>query len=466
MFRAGGTSLSGQSVTNGILVDISQHWDTIAVSENGHKVTVQPGITGAMVNARLRKYGRKIGPDPSSIVAAMMGGILSNNASGMCCGTAYNSYHTTNSIRFILPNGLAFSTALKDDYSRFEVECPSLHVGIMTIRNNILKNEVLHNKIRKKYLTKTTIGYSLNAFIDFEHPLDIFAHLLIGAEGTLGFISEAILDTIPDPSFKSTALLYFPNMKEACKAIVPLTEYGAMMVELMDRASLRAVESIEGIDPILKELPTEVAALIEFQETDTTLLHNKVDAFFWDCSRFSLLRFPSFTENEKERDFLWKIRKGLFPSVGAIRKRGTTVILEDLAFPVQHLGDAIGDLELLFKRFHYENAIIFGHAKDGNIHFVVTQAFDTKEEIARYDAFIKEVVVLVVDKYEGSLKAEHGTGRNMAPFVETEWGGEAYEIMKSIKELTDPSGLLNPGVIINDNPHAHITEPAEVTTES
>ena len=463
VFRAGGTSLSGQSVTNGILVDISQHWDKVAVAENGQNVTVQPGITGAMVNARLRKHGRKIGPDPSSIVAAMMGGILSNNASGMCCGTAFNSYHTTSNIRFVLPNGQVYSTSLKEDYKRFEVECSSLHKGIREIRESILKNEALHNKIRKKYLTKTTIGYSLNAFIDFEHPLDIFAHLLIGAEGTLGFISEAILDTIPDPAYKSTALLYFPNMKEACKAIVPLTEYGAMMVELMDRASLRAVESIDGIDPILKELPPEAAALlIEFQETDTSQLHKKVDAFLQDCSRFSLLRFPTFTENEKERDFLWKIRKGLFPSVGAIRKRGTTVILEDLAFPVQHLGDAIGDLELLFKKFHYENAIIFGHAKDGNIHFVVTQAFDTKEEIARYDAFIKEVVVLVVDKYEGSLKAEHGTGRNMAPFVETEWGGEAYEIMKTIKELADPSGLLNPGVIINDNPHAHITDLKEL----
>lgn len=463
VFRAGGTSLSGQSVTNGILVDISQHWDKVSITDNGEKVNVQPGITGAMVNARLKKFGRKIGPDPSSIIAAMMGGILSNNASGMCCGTAYNSYHTTHTIRFILPNGLAYTTANKEDYSRFKEECASLYDGIKSIRDSIHQNEELYKKIRKKYLTKTTIGYSLNAFIDFEDPLDIFAHLLIGAEGTLGFIAEAQLNTIPDPSFKSTALLYFPDMKEACKAIVPLTEYGAMMVELMDRASLRAVEDIEGIDPILKDLPASAAALlVEFQETDTQVLHQKVDAFLQDCSRFSLLRFPVFTENEKERDFLWKIRKGLFPSVGAIRKRGTTVILEDLAFPVQHLGDAISDLELLFQKFKYDNAIIFGHAKDGNIHFVVTQAFNSKEEISRYDAFIKEVVELVVVKYDGSLKAEHGTGRNMAPFVETEWGAEAYVIMKTIKQLADPNGLLNPGVIINDNPHAHITDLKEM----
>lgn len=463
VFRAGGTSLSGQSITDGILVDISQHWRKIVIEDNGQRVRVQPGITGAMVNAQLKKYGRKIGPDPSSIFAALMGGILSNNASGMCCGTANNSYHTTCGIKFILPDGNCYSTEIKNDYMRFEKNASNLYNGLNELREKIWTDQELFKKIRNKYLTKTTIGYSLNAFLDFEHPLDIFAHLLIGAEGTLGFISEAILETKSDPACKSTALLYFPDMKEACKAIMLLTEYGAMMVELMDKASLKAVEAIDGIDPFLKELPPAAAALlVEFQENDTLLLHQKVDAFLQDCSRFSLLRFPIFTENEKEREFLWKIRKGLFPSVGAIRERGTTVILEDITFPVAHLGEAISDLRLLFQKYHYDNAIIFGHAKDGNIHFVVTQSFDTECEIIRYDAFIREVVAVVIDKYGGSLKAEHGTGRNMAPFVETEWGKEAYEIMKTIKKLADPFGLLNPGVIINNNPLAHITNLKEM----
>ena len=96
-----------------------------------------------------------------------------------------------------------------------------------------------------------------------------------------------------------------------------------------------------------------------------------------------------------------------------------------MAFPLHLLGDAILDLQVLFKKFGYNNAIIFGHAKDGNIHFVVTQAFDTPNEVERYHAFISDVVELVVKKYNGALKAEHGTGRNMAPFVEAEWGGDA-----------------------------------------
>ncbi|CAN5480498.1 FAD-binding and (Fe-S)-binding domain-containing protein [soil metagenome] len=457
VFRTGGTSLSGQSITDGILVDLSQHWNKINIEDDGNLVRVQPGITGAMVNAYLKKYKRKIGPDPSSISAAMMGGILSNNASGMCCGVKLNSYHTTKYIRFILPDGKTFNTKNAADYNRFGKECSELYNSLNAIKNEIILNEILYNKIRKKYQTKNTVGYSLNAFIDHEHPLDILAHLLVGAEGTLAFISEAVLQTVPDYPYKSTALLYFPDIYAACQAIVPLTNAGAAMVELMDRASLHAVEDLSGMPVIVKTLPEAATALlIEFQENSIEELEQRVNSFLSTTSNLSLFNAPVFTNDSAEQDFLWKVRKGLFPAVGAVRASGTTVILEDVAFPVDKLGDAILDLQLLFKKYHYHNAIIFGHAKDGNIHFVVTQAFDTQKEIDRYDTFMREVIKLVVEKYDGSLKAEHGTGRNMAPFVETEWGGDAYAIMKKIKLVIDPHLLLNPGVIINEDKNAHI----------
>lgn len=457
VFRTGGTSLSGQSITDGILVDLSQHWSRISVEQDGLLVRTQPGITGAMVNAYLKPHRRKIGPDPSSISAAMMGGIVSNNASGMCCGVSLNSYHTIKYLSFILPDGKCFTTENPQDYERFEKDCQSLFSTVGSLRQEIRSNEELAAKIRKKYLTKTTIGYSLNAFIDFDHPLDIFAHLLVGGEGTLAFISEVVMNTVPDYPFKATALLYFPTIYDACQSIVPLTNLGALMVELMDRASLHAVENLKGMPSIVKTLPESAAALlIEFQDNSEAALLSRVSEFVSFSKSLTLINEPVFTSDPEEQDFLWKVRKGLFPAVGAVRKSGTTVILEDIAFPVEKLGDAILDLQLIFKRFNYHNAIIFGHAKDGNIHFVVTQAFDTSEEISRYELFMKDVVDLVVIKYDGTLKAEHGTGRNMAPFVETEWGGEAYDIMKRIKLAVDPAGYLNPGVIINDDPKSFI----------
>jgi len=457
VFRTGGTSLSGQCITDGILVDLSQHWKKIQVEEGGALVRVQPGITGAMVNAYLKQYHQKIGPDPSSISAAMMGGILSNNASGMCCGVQFNSYHTVLHIRFILPDGKIFSTEKPADYLRFEQECAALFGSLQQLRQQILSNERLYQTVRQKYQTKNTVGYSLNAFIDYEHPLDILAHLLIGGEGTLAFIAEAVLKTVPDYPFKSTALLYFPNIYAACLAIVPLTNAGALMVELMDRASLRAVENMDGMPAIVKTLPDGAAALlIEFQEDSQVQLDARVNSFLASVDQLQLFNAPVFTNDAAEQAFLWKVRKGLFPAVGAVRASGTTVILEDIAFPVAQLGDAIIDLQELFKKYHYHNAIIFGHAKDGNIHFVVTQSFNSPEEIKRYDDFLQEVVTLTTQKYQGTLKAEHGTGRNMAPFVATEWGGDAYAIMKQLKLAVDPKLLLNPGVIINEDEQVHI----------
>lgn len=457
-FRTGGTSLSGQAITDGILVDLSQYWNKMQIESDGQTVRVQPGITGSMVNAYLKRYKRKLGPDPSSIDAAMMGGILSNNSSGMCCGVKLNSYHTTKHIRFILPDGKTFTTEESADYIRFEQECGTIFTAIKQLQEQLKNNRELYDLVRRKYETKNTVGYSLNSFIDHEHPLDVLSHLLIGAEGTLGFIAEAVMETVPDYPCKTTAFLYFPNIYAACQAIIPLTISGAEAVELMDRASLRSIDSLKGVPDRLKTLPeTASALLVEFQANSFEELHAKRDVFLASATDLLMLEPPVFTEDLKEQAFFWKLRKGMFPAVGAVRASGTTVILEDIAFPVAKLGDAILDLQTLFKKYAYHEAIIFGHAKDGNIHFVVTQAFHTAAEIERYDLFMQDVVKLVVETYDGTLKAEHGTGRNMAPFIETEWGGEAYQIMKTLKAAIDPQNLLNPGVIINENKKAHIT---------
>lgn len=455
-FRAAGTSLSGQSVTNGILAELSR-WNAVNVEREGDIVSVQPGVTGAQVNARLKRYKRKIGPDPASIQAAMMGGIVSNNSSGMCCGVTHNSYHTLQYLRFILPNGRIFDTAEPADYRRFELEADSICKELIAIRNEIVSSAVLMNLIRSKYQTKNTVGYSFNAFLDFEHPLDIFAHLLVGAEGTLAFLSRIDLRTIPDKPIKLTGLLYYKNMADACKSIIPLTASGAEAIELMDRASLASVEHLPGIPEYLRSLgPDAAALLVEYQANSVEEIRGCEQRFCQIEGELSLMSPAVFTRDSVEQAFLWKVRKGMFPSVGAVRKSGTTVILEDIAFPVSSLGDAIVDLQSLFYKHGYTSAIIFGHAKDGNIHFVITQSFNVQTEVARYDRFMRELVDLVIHKYQGTLKAEHGTGRNMAPFVVTEWGTEIYQLMKRLKDTVDPGRLLNPGVIINEDKEAHI----------
>ena len=139
-----------------------------------------------------------------------------------------------------------------------------------------------------------------------------------------------------------------------------------------------------------------------------------------------------------------------------MRRTGTTVIIEDVAVPIESLATATLDLQALMRQNGYGEGIIFGHALEGNLHFVFTQDFSDATEVARYECFMDDVCRLIIEKYDGSLKAEHGTGRNMAPFVEKEWGKQATDLMRSIKHLFDPKNLLNPGVILNDDPQAHL----------
>jgi D-lactate dehydrogenase len=457
-FRAAGTSLSGQAVTDGILVDISRHWNKLQIKESGKRVHVQPGVIGARVNAALMPYAAKMGPDPASIATCMLGGILSNNSSGMCCGVEQNAYHTVRSIRFMLPSGTVIDTADANADALFHAREPKLAAGILQLKSQIESSPALRDRIRRKYKSKNTTGYSLNAFLDFETAVSIFEHVLIGSEGTLAFIAEAVLNTVPDLPVKYTGLLLFPDLYAASESIVPLREAGAKALEIMDRASLRSVENQAGIPPAIKSLPEGAAGLlVEFQAA-TEAERAAIEIVASDAvTTLKLLEPAKFTSVPSEQAALWKIRAGMFPSVGSVRKSGTTVLIEDVAFPIESLADAALDLTKLFAKHGYDNGIIFGHAKDGNLHFVITQSFNDQNAVDQYARFIDDVVEIVVTRYDGALKAEHGTGRNMAPFVETEWGSDAYAIMRRLKELADPENLLNPGVIINPDRNAHLS---------
>lgn len=466
-FRAAGTSLSGQAVTDGILVDISKHWGAYAVEDGGALLRAQPGIVGAFLNAVLKPYGRRIGPDPASIDACMLGGILANNSSGMCCGVTENAYRTVHSMTFVLPNGFTLNSAMPDAHRIFEGEMPHIAQGLLDLKRRLQANAELAGRVRRRYQMKNTNGYLLNAFVDYERPLDILTHLLIGSEGTLGFIAEAVLHTLPDLPRRYTGMLYFQTVQDAAAAIAPLRDSGVRAAEIMDRAALRAVESAPGVPAILRELPGGAAAILaEYQAEDTEALQAFKKAAEHTLRQLRLLHDPEFTEDPARQAALWKPRKGIIASVGAMRAPGTTSLIEDVLFPVPRLADAVTDLQALFDAHGYPEGVIFGHAKDGNLHFQVNQSFNTEADVRRFDGFIRDLVQVVSGKYDGALKAEHGTGRNMAPFVETEWGAEAVGIMRDLKSLLDPDGMLSPGVILNPNPQAHVADVKAITPVS
>jgi len=455
-FRAAGTSLSGQAISDSVLVIAGGKWQRHAILDDGARIRLEPGVLGKYANLSLGPYGRKIGPDPASINAAMIGGIAANNASGMCCGNSQNSYKTLAGLRIVFANGSVLDTADSDSRQHFRQDNAELVEGMEKLRDEVRADAVLKERIVRKFKIKNTTGYSLNALIDYDDPVDIIAHLMIGSEGTLGFISEITYHTVVEHAHKASALIIFPDIKTACTATAILKSQPVEAVELMDRAALRSVENKAGMPAFLRELADETAALlVETRASSAAELQRNIEAVSISLAGVELVRELEFTDIASEYIRLWNIRKGLFPAVGAVRQCGTTVIIEDVAFPMEHLAEATLELQQLMASYEY-NGIIFGHALAGNLHFVFTQDFGKPEEVERYSSFMDEVCSMVVEKYDGSLKAEHGTGRNMAPYVEMEWGQEAYRLMERIKALFDPKGLLNPGVILNDNPTIHL----------
>ncbi|HEX4882510.1 MAG TPA: FAD-binding and (Fe-S)-binding domain-containing protein [Casimicrobiaceae bacterium] len=456
-FRAAGTSLSGQAVSDSVLVLLGDNWNRCSIAADASSITLGPAVLGAAANRRLAPHGRKIGPDPASIDSAMIGGIAANNASGMCCGTAHNSYRTLAAMRLVLADGTRLDTGDAASRSAFARARPDLVDGLRELRRTVRDDPALAARIRHKYRMKNTTGYSLNALVDFDDPVDILAHLMIGSEGTLGFIAEVTLATVADPACKATALILFDDLRGACDAVSRLARAPVDAVELADRAALRSVQGKPGLPPQLAALgPDGAALLVETRATDAGALDARIAACEAALAGVAGMAPARFSRDPAECARLWAVRKGMFPSVGAMRRAGTTVIIEDVAFPVDRLADATLDLRSLLHEHGYDEAIIFGHALEGNLHFVFTQDFGTATEVERYRAFMDAVCTLVVDRYDGSLKAEHGTGRNMAPYVELEWGPHAYALMRRIKALLDPGGLLNPGVVLDDDPLGHV----------
>ena len=457
-FRAAGTSLSGQSISDSVLIVAGKNWERYMVSEDASAITLEPGIVGARVNAILKPYGRKFGPDPASIGSCMVGGIVMNNASGMSCGTHANSDKELESVRMVFADGTVLDTGNETSREAFRASHPDFIKGIEELRDEILADKELSERIRYKYSIKNVTGLNIFPFIRFEDPFDIIAHLLVSSEGTLAFMSQVTMKTLPLPSKEASAMVYFGTIREAAEAVVALKKEIDPAVldaaELLDKRSLASVDA-----PMLNEYPDKdlTALLLRVTGSDQADLDANIGKLSEVLRRFAVLNDADgnsfiFSSDPAIMGKYWAIRSGIFPSVGGMRREGTTCLIEDIAFHIENLPDATVDLSALLDRHGYDDSCIYGHALEGNFHFIINQSFDSEAEVNRYEAMIRDVAEMVVGKYDGSLKAEHGTGRNMAPFVSYEWGEKAFGIMKRAKELFDPHGLLNPGVIFNDDP--------------
>lgn len=458
-FRAAGSSLSGQCSSEDVLIVCNDGFKKMEVIDDGKALKCECGVIGSDANDLLKPYNRKIGPDPATLATALVGGILNNNSSGMCCGTAQNSYKTIRSIRVVLLDGTVLDTSDKKSIEQFLREKPQMVEEILQLRKEILADEELTHLIHHKYKIKNTTGYGLNSLVDFEDIIDIINHLFIGSEGTLGFVSEIVYNTVEDVPHKGCGLMFFSTLNDASLAVVALANMGREKVvaaEMMDYQSLKAVQTLENVPDFVREVPEGTSAILFQTESYSKETVDENLAFIKEQLKDIPTAIPSlYSQDPKEYDSWWAIRKGILPIVGGQRRKGTTVITEDVCFQIEDFTKGIEMLTELFHKYDFvDGGVIFGHALSGNVHFNITPDFSDPKDTKNFGDLVKEMSERV-SGFGGSLKAEHGTGRMVAPFVEMEWGKKAYELNRRIKAIFDPERILNPDVIITDDPDVY-----------
>ena len=455
--RAAGTSLNGQSLSDDLLIDVRRHWYGAKVENDGFRVRARPGMILGHINAMLARHGRRLGPDPASLNACTVGGVIANNSGGMRCTVKNDAYQTVSAMTFVTTSGAVIDTSAPDAEAAFERAEPDLAKGLLTLREELLADRELADRVRRKYSIRNTHGYRLCALLDGETPLEIFRRLLVGSEGTLAFVAEAVIGTVPAPNETSVAWIPVPTIDEAVGLVPNLVALGATAVELMIAPALTAAGKAFADTPSYwKTLdPNAAALLVEFGAEDTQALEVLQDKVFALTANANLLHAVEFTSVEEAIELAWHVREGLLGLVGKLRPKGSTLITEDVCFPPERLAQGARDVQELLSKHGFIPGVA-GHAAHGNLHFTLVADFSNPEDHERYAVFMKELVELVVRKHDGSLKAEHGTGLNMAPFLESEWGAKATAVMWRIKELADPKGILGPNVILTRNAKLHL----------
>lgn len=455
-FRGSGTSLSGQSITDSIMLALTSDWKDLTILDEGARIRMQCGVLGSEANRALAPHQHMLALMPASIDAATVGGMAINNAAGM---NSLDTYTMMESMRLVLLDGTVLDTADPVSRKAFRQAQGPLLAGLEQLADQLRRKPALADRVARKYQIKNTTGYGLRSLLEYDDPIDMLSHLMIGSEGTLGFISEITHRSITIHQHKASAFLVFNDIRNAGIAVMrfKLDKAPVSAAEMIDYYALKAVQNMDGVPGYLADIPDGTTALlVQVEADDPVKLWQQVAEVESMIADLELAVPAQFTDRPEEYSAYWQVRKGIFPAVGATRPPGTTALIEDVAFPIESLADALVELQQLMQQFNYDDGVIYGHALDGNLHFIFSQGFQSEAEVQRYHQFMDAVCSMVVERYDGSLKAEHGTGRNMAPYVQAEWGDEAYQMMRTIKQLFDPQGILNPDVMITDDPQLHI----------
>jgi len=459
--RTAGTSLAGQVVGNGIIVDVSKNFTQILELNTEERwVRVQPGVIRDELNLFLKPHGLLFGPETSTANRAMIGGMVGNNS----CGSNSVVYRSTREhlleIKALLSDGseAEFKTLGIDEFHK-KCEGETLEAAIYKNLRSVLSNYENQQQIRKEFPKKSierrNTGYAVDVLLDTApftagEPDFNFCKLIAGSEGTLAFITEIKLNVVPLPPKEAGLLcVHFNNIDESLRANLIALKYQPTASELIDHFILECTkDNIEQRkNRFFVQGDPGAILVIEFKKDTREEIEAIAKAVEADMRAAGLgYHFPLLFGADTNK--IWTLRKaglGLLSNLPGDDK--AVPVIEDTAVDVNDLPDFIADFNVILKQYNLYS-VHYAHAGSGEIHLRPIINLKTEEGNQLFRTIAEEIATLV-KKYNGSLSGEHGDGRLRGEFIKQMVGEKNYQLLRQIKYSWDPQNIFNPNKIVD-----------------
>lgn len=443
--RGGGSSTAGSATGSGIIMLLNRLGGLNGIGDIQNDkgdvvVTAQAGVRHDDLQTHLRREGFFLPADPSSGGISFIGGNVATKASGPHALKHGSIDRYLQHVTFVTGDGTVINTARPDSIPH------TLGQGVRALRDRIRADAVASAKLDARRDMKCASGYNLGAMRRGLSDGELLTQCLVGSVGTLGVVVDATLRGERYDADRATSLLCFRSLEEAAAAACHIRTQGVAAIEMMNTTAIQIVRERH---PDLPLPPGDVnMLLVEYSGSARHEQIATVEKYLADVG-CKLVIAPETVEEPERQAELWRARKALLPLIRNYRPdRKAWSIVNDVGVDAQYLADFIRDVEAVFKR-HDLIAPIYGHAGSGNLH--LRPFFNPADpDVANTVQRVADEVYAAVCRYGGTITAEHGMGRLRAPYLEQEWGSVMVSYMKDLKDLFDPSGLLNPGVMFGN----------------
>ncbi len=462
--RTAGTSLAGQCVGDGLVVDVSKNFTKILhLDEAKRQVTVQPGVIRDELNLYLAPYGLFFGPNTSTSNRCMIGGMVGNNSSGTTSIQQGVTRDKVVSMKTILADGsdVEFKAITKDEFAK-KMDLDSLEGSVYKnifkeLSNTAIQQEILE-EFPKPSIHRRNTGYAVdeilksNVFSDVAENINL-CKLLSGSEGTLAFTTEITLelDVLP-PKLSAMVVTHYHSLEDSLKDVVPVMQHNLHSCEMMDKVILDCTKNNRSqmANRFFIEGDPAAVLMLELRSDSEEDLNKQVGQLLAtiETSGYSYSNAILKEGNTNKAAELRKAGLGLLGNMVGDRK--AVACIEDTAVALEDLKDFIGEFSQIMKSYS-QDAVYYAHAGAGELHLRPILNLKKSEDVALFRAITTDVAKLT-KKYKGSFSGEHGDGIVRAEFIPLMIGENNYQLLKRVKSYFDPKGIFNPGKIVDAYP--------------